>query len=48
VNINGKRLLITGGSSGIGLALAHTLLAKGARSSSLGGWRTLPKPSCKP
>lgn len=31
MNIDGKRILITGGSSGIGLALAHALLAKGAR-----------------
>jgi short-subunit dehydrogenase len=31
MNIEGKRALITGGSSGIGLALAHALLAKGAK-----------------
>lgn len=31
MNIEGKRILITGGSSGIGLALAHALLAKGAK-----------------
>lgn len=31
MNIEGKRILITGGSSGIGLALAMTFLAKGAR-----------------
>jgi uncharacterized oxidoreductase len=31
VNVKGKRVLITGGSSGIGLALAHALLAKGAK-----------------
>jgi len=31
MNIEGKRILITGGSSGIGLALAHTFLAKGAK-----------------
>ena len=31
MNINGKRVLITGGSSGIGLAIAHALLAKGAK-----------------
>jgi uncharacterized oxidoreductase len=31
MNIGGKRILITGGSSGIGLALAHALLAKGAK-----------------
>ena len=31
MNIDGKRILITGGSSGIGLALAHALLAKGAK-----------------
>jgi short-subunit dehydrogenase len=31
MNIGGKRVLITGGSSGIGLALAHTFLAKGAK-----------------
>ena len=31
MNIKNKRILITGGSSGIGLALAHSLLAKGAK-----------------
>lgn len=31
MNIDGKRILITGGSSGIGLELARALLAKGAR-----------------
>lgn len=31
MNIEGKRILVTGGSSGIGLALAKALLAKGAR-----------------
>lgn len=31
MKIEGKRILITGGSSGIGLALARTLLAKGAK-----------------
>ena len=31
MNINGKRVLITGGSSGIGLAIAQVLLAKGAK-----------------
>lgn len=31
MNINGKRILITGGSSGIGFALAQALLAKGAK-----------------
>jgi len=31
MNITGKRVLITGGSSGIGLALAQILLAKGAK-----------------
>ncbi len=31
MNITGKRVLITGGSSGIGLALARVLLAKGAK-----------------
>src|SRR3546814_17480141 len=31
MNITGKRVLITGGSSGIGLALAQVLLAKGAK-----------------
>lgn len=31
MKIEGKRILITGGSSGIGLALAHTLLTKGAK-----------------
>jgi short-subunit dehydrogenase len=30
MNVEGKRILITGGSSGIGLALAKVLLAKGA------------------
>ena len=34
MNVKDKRVLITGGSSGIGLALAHALLAKGERSSS--------------
>jgi uncharacterized oxidoreductase len=31
MNINGKRVLVTGGSSGIGLALARAFLAKGAK-----------------
>jgi uncharacterized oxidoreductase len=31
MKVDGKRVLITGGSSGIGFALAHSLLAKGAR-----------------
>lgn len=31
MNITGKRVLITGGSSGIGLALAQAFLAKGAK-----------------
>ncbi|EWY41733.1 oxidoreductase [Skermanella stibiiresistens SB22] len=31
MDINGKRVLVTGGSSGIGLALAQALMAKGAK-----------------
>lgn len=31
MNVEGKRILITGGSSGIGLATAQALIAKGAR-----------------
>lgn len=31
MNLQGKRVLITGGSSGIGLAIARALLAKGAK-----------------
>jgi uncharacterized oxidoreductase len=31
MNLDGKRVLITGGSSGIGLATAETMLSKGAR-----------------
>ena len=29
--LEGKRILVTGGSSGIGFAIAHAVLAKGAR-----------------
>ena len=38
MNITGKRVLITGGLSGIGLALAQVLLAKGAKAA-IGGRR---------
>ena len=31
MNLKGKRALITGGSSGIGLAIAEAMLAKGAK-----------------
>ena len=31
MKLNGKRVLITGGSSGIGFAISQALLAKGAR-----------------
>jgi NAD(P)-dependent dehydrogenase (short-subunit alcohol dehydrogenase family) len=31
VNLEGKRVLVTGGSSGIGLAVAEAMLAKGAK-----------------
>ena len=31
MNLQGKRVLVTGGSSGIGLAIARILLAKGAK-----------------
>jgi uncharacterized oxidoreductase len=31
MKLEGKRVLVTGGSSGIGFAIAHALLAKGAR-----------------
>jgi NAD(P)-dependent dehydrogenase (short-subunit alcohol dehydrogenase family) len=31
MNVEGKRVLITGGTSGIGLATAASLMAKGAR-----------------
>jgi short-subunit dehydrogenase involved in D-alanine esterification of teichoic acids len=31
MNVSSKRVLITGGSSGIGLALAHALLGTGAQ-----------------
>ena len=31
MKVEGKRVLITGGSSGIGLALAQAMLAKGAK-----------------
>ncbi|MEZ0212565.1 MAG: SDR family NAD(P)-dependent oxidoreductase [Xanthobacteraceae bacterium] len=31
MNLEGKRILVTGGSSGIGLAIAHALAAKGAK-----------------
>ena len=51
MNITGKRVLITGGSSGIGLVLAQILLAKGAKVA-ISGRRpeSLPKPfdPCKP
>src|SRR5271155_1911308 len=38
MNLQGKRVLITGGSSGIGLAIARALLAKGARVVITGRW----------
>jgi uncharacterized oxidoreductase len=30
-NLQGKRVLVTGGSNGIGFAIAEAMLAKGAR-----------------
>ena len=45
MNVEGKRVLITGGSSGIGLALAHALLAKGAKLSFFRG-NTLYESGC--
>jgi NAD(P)-dependent dehydrogenase (short-subunit alcohol dehydrogenase family) len=38
MKLQGKRALITGGSSGIGLAIADALLAKGARVA-ITGWK---------
>lgn len=31
MNLKGKRALITGGSSGIGMAIAEAMLSKGAK-----------------
>jgi NAD(P)-dependent dehydrogenase (short-subunit alcohol dehydrogenase family) len=44
MNVEGKRVLITGGSSGIGLATAQALVRKARRSPLQGGARTSSPP----
>ena len=47
--LSGKRIVVLGGSSGIGLAVAQQAVAQGATASKASGWQIAPaKRDCVP